>query len=55
MTQASRGRHAAVKELLADEHKLYRLAFDECNVDASGIESYSLMNRYLAQRMMVRF
>ena len=26
-------RHAAVKELLTDEHKLYRLAFAEINVD----------------------
>ena len=28
-----RARHAAVKELLTDEHKLYRLAFAESNVD----------------------
>jgi len=28
-----RTRHAAVKELLTDEHKLYRLAFAESNVD----------------------
>jgi len=28
-----RARHAAVKELLTDEHKLYRLAFAENNVD----------------------
>jgi len=28
-----RARHAAVKELLTDEHKLYRLAFAESNID----------------------
>jgi len=28
-----RERHAVVKELLTDEHKLYRLAFAESNVD----------------------
>ena len=28
-----RARHAAVKELLTDEHKLYRSAFAESNVD----------------------
>ena len=28
-----RARHAAVKELLTDDHKLYRLAFAESNVD----------------------
>ena len=28
-----RARHAAVKELLTDEHKLHRLAFAESNVD----------------------
>jgi hypothetical protein len=28
-----RARHTAVKELLTDEHKLYRLAFAESNVD----------------------
>jgi len=28
-----RARHAAVKELLTDEHKLFRLAFAESNVD----------------------
>jgi len=28
-----RARHAAVKELLTDEHKLYRLAFADSNVD----------------------
>jgi len=28
-----RARHAAVKELLIDEHKIYRLAFAESNVD----------------------
>jgi len=28
-----RARHAAVKKLVADEHKLYRLAFAESNVD----------------------
>ena len=28
-----RARHAAVKELLTDEHKLYRLAFAESNAD----------------------
>ena len=28
-----RARHAAVKEILADENKLYRLAFAESNVD----------------------
>jgi len=28
-----RARHAAVKELLTDEHKLYRLAFAESTVD----------------------
>jgi len=28
-----RARHAAVKELLTDEHKLYHLAFAESNVD----------------------
>jgi len=28
-----RARHAAVKQLLTDEHKLYRFAFAESNVD----------------------
>jgi len=28
-----RAQHAAVKELLTDEHKLYHLAFAERNVD----------------------
>ena len=28
-----RARHAAVKELLTDEHKIYRLTFAESNVD----------------------
>jgi len=32
-TAGLRARHAAVKELLTDEHKLYRLAFAESNVD----------------------
>ena len=30
-----RGQHAVVKELLNDEHKLYRLAFAESNVERS--------------------
>jgi hypothetical protein len=32
-TAGLRARHAAVKELLKDEHKLYRFAFAESNVD----------------------
>ena len=47
-------RHAAVKELLTDEHKLYCLTFAESNVDPSGTESYSLMNLHLAQHIMGR-
>ena len=33
MAAGLRARHAALKELLNDEHKLYRLAFAETNVD----------------------
>jgi transposase len=51
-----RVRHAAVKELLTDEHKLYRLAFAESNVDRKWDRViYSLMNLHLAQQMMGRF
>jgi hypothetical protein len=32
-----KARHAEVKELLTDEHKLYRLAFAESNVDRNWI------------------
>jgi hypothetical protein len=54
-TAGLRARHAAVKELLTDEHKLYRFAFAESNVDRKWDESYSLMNLHLAQQMMGRF
>ena len=32
-----RARNAAVKEILTDEHKLYRLAFDDSNVDREWV------------------
>jgi hypothetical protein len=50
-----RARHAAVKELFTDEHKLYHLAFADSSVAHNGIEQYSLINLHLAQQMMGQF
>jgi len=50
-----RTRHAAVKELPTDGHKLYCLAFAESNVDRKWDRFLSLLNLYLPQQMMDRF
>jgi len=51
-----RARHAAVKELLTDEHKLYRLAFAESNVDRKwGRVIFTDESTDLPQQMMGRF